>query len=146
MFNLSEYFRSNPSEELTDKEDDITEQMDAISTSMADEEKEKTVQQDFLPKAKKLVTSLPFVRDMVAGYYCLTASETPLHIKGAITVPLVYFVIPVDAIPDFIAVAGYSDDIAAWYAALKVFGHYITDEHYAEADELLNDADENPEN
>ena len=142
MFNLSEYFRTNPSEELTHKEDEITEQIEAISTAMADEEKDKTVQQDFLPKAKKLMNSLPFIRDMVAGYYCLIASDTPLHIKGAITVPLVYFVIPIDAIPDFIAVAGYSDDVAAWYAALKVFGHYINDEHYEEADALLNDTDE----
>ena len=44
MFNLSEYFRSNPSGELTDKEDDITEQMDAISTSMSDEEKGNALQ------------------------------------------------------------------------------------------------------
>ena len=46
----------------------------------------------------------------------------------------------------FIAVAGDSDDIAAWYAALKVFGHYINDEHYAQADALLMDTNENPEN
>lgn len=145
MFNFREYFRSNPLEELCGKENDIEEQMVAISTLMEDEEKEKTIQQDFLPKATKLLKRLPFVRDLVAGYYCLIASDTPLHIKGSISVPLIYFVIPVDAIPDFIAVAGYSDDVAAWYAALNVFGQYISDKHYKYADAFLNATNENSE-
>lgn len=63
--------------------------------------------------------------------------KTPTAIKGAILIPLLYFVVPVDAIPDIIPAAGFTDDLGVWLAALKAFGGYIADDHYKSADELL---------
>lgn len=67
----------------------------------------------------------------------MTDGNTPTTFKGAILIPLLYFVVPVDAIPDIIPAAGFTDDLEVWLAAFKAFGGYITDDHYKSADELL---------
>ena len=91
-------------------------------------------------EATRVVAKAPFVRDLVAGYYCFLDSSTPMHIKGAIAVPLVYFVMPADMIPDLIPAAGFTDDLAVWIAAMKDFGSYLTGDHYAAADACLTAA------
>lgn len=106
--------------------------------NVSEQERQQTVSTEFLPKAVKFASSLPFVRDLVAGYYCMSDGKTPVQVKGAILVPLLYFVVPVDAIPDIIPAAGFTDDLGAWLLAAKVFGGYINDEHYKSADELLS--------
>ncbi len=61
-------------------------------------------------------------------FYAAQAPETPsqakLHIYGA----LAYFILPLDAIPDYIPVAGYTDDIGALYAAFATVAAHITPE------------------
>ena len=115
----------------------IEEAVEELSARVSDEEKKKLISSDFLPKAAKFASKLPFVRDLAAGYYCMADRSTPKAIKGAILIPLVYFVIPVDAVPDILPAAGFTDDIAVWLAAVKGFGGYINDDHYRSADELL---------
>lgn len=52
----------------------------------------------------KLMLSL--ITDFISGNY----KEIPWNIIAAITGALVYFISPIDAIPDFIPVVGYMDD------------------------------------
>lgn len=115
----------------------VTEALTDLARSTTEEERQETVATDFLPKAIKFASGLPFVRDLVAGYYCMMDGNTPSGIKAAIVLPLVYFVCPVDAVPDFIPALGFSDDVVAWTAAFQVFGSYIHDDHYRSADALL---------
>ena len=97
------------------------------------------------PKALRFASSLPFVRDLVAGYYCMSDGNTPAQIKAAILIPLVYFVMPADAIPDIIPAAGFTDDLGVWLAALKLFGGHLNEQHYGSADALLKSADHGKE-
>ncbi len=90
-----------------------------------------------MPTALAMASKLPFVRDMMAGYYCMLDGRTPAMIKASIVVPLVYFVMPIDAIPDIIPVVGFTDDLAAWAGAFKIFGSHIREDHYRMADDLL---------
>ncbi len=46
-------------------------------------------------------------------YYLLKSDNVPFKHKAEIIGALGYFILPVDLVPDFIPIAGYSDDLAA---------------------------------
>lgn len=58
----------------------------------------------------------------------LEKEDVPLNMKLAIIGALGYLICPVDMIPDFIPVAGFTDDAAAIAAAYKMIQMYITEE------------------
>ena len=70
-------------------------------------------------------------------YYCLMDRDTPGWAKATIVSTLGYFVIPIDVIPDFIPVAGYSDDLGALVCALAMVAVHIKPEHKEKANEQL---------
>jgi uncharacterized membrane protein YkvA (DUF1232 family) len=53
-----------------------------------------------------------------------------------------YFVMPVDIIPDFFAVIGYSDDVAVLTLAFSMIRGHIRQEHYDAADRALQNEPE----
>ena len=59
-------------------------------------------------------------------YYILTDENTPWEHKSIIIGALGYFILPIDLIPDFIPVAGYTDDVAALLACLRTVQANIT--------------------
>ena len=61
-------------------------------------------------------------------YYVLEKDEVPLKDKIIITGALGYFILPVDLIPDFIPLAGYTDDVAGMLFAIKKCMNYVDDE------------------
>ncbi len=62
-------------------------------------------------------------------YYCLKDSDTPAWARGVIMGSLGYFVMPLDAIPDIVPVAGFSDDLGALVVALGIVAYHIKKEH-----------------
>jgi uncharacterized membrane protein YkvA (DUF1232 family) len=67
-------------------------------------------------------------------FYCLQDRDTPKWAKGVIVGALGYLILPIDAIPDLIPGAGYSDDWGAIIAALATVSAYIKDEHKSKAE------------
>lgn len=51
-------------------------------------------------------------------YYCLRDPDTPSRYKAILVAAVGYFIVPIDAIPDIVPVAGYSDDLSALALAL----------------------------
>lgn len=72
-------------------------------------------------------------------YYVLCAPSTPTSAKTIIIGALGYLILPVDLIPDFIPVVGYTDDLAALMAALKAVSDYVTDEVKQKVSRKLDD-------
>lgn len=70
-------------------------------------------------------------------YYTLDNPATPAWAKTVIYGSLAYFIWPADAIPDFIAAVGYSDDLGALAAALVTVAAYTTPEIKQRAKEKL---------
>lgn len=66
-------------------------------------------------------------------YHAAQDSNTPLWAKTTIYGALGYLILPLDAIPDLIPVAGYSDDLSVLLAALGTVTLYIKDEHREQA-------------
>ncbi len=98
---------------------------------------EQRVARGFLPKIRKVAAKIPFARDVVAVWYCARDPDTPDTAKGLMVAALAYFVLPFDAIPDFLGVIGYTDDAAVFAALLAVVGKHLKDSHRAQADEFL---------
>ena len=120
-----------------DAEASVEEALADLSSALSDDDKAKVIQEGFLPKARQFVGRLPFLRDMTAAYFCLVDRKTPFAIRAAVTLPLVYFVLPIDAIPDIIPAAGFTDDLAVWAGAVKIFAGHVSAAHYNSADAVL---------
>lgn len=107
----------------------------------ADTERQaKKVTSGFWPVFKRAVGQLPFARDVVAGFYCALDPATPRRVRAILLGALAYFVLPFDAVPDILALVGFSDDIAVLAAAIAAVRAHLKPEHYARADEALADS------
>lgn len=80
----------------------------------------------FWNKVKKLGKKV--LKPALQLYYVMKESSTPLDTKGLIIGALGYLILPIDLIPDFIPVAGYTDDLAALLAVVKMCNEHITPE------------------
>ncbi len=90
---------------------------------------EEDVRRGFWRKLRRLAARLPFAEDLIAAHYCAFDRETPLKVKAILLGALAYFVLPTDAIPDYLPVIGYTDDAAVLAAAIKLVASHITPDH-----------------
>lgn len=94
---------------------------------------EETVRRNFWHKARRTLGRVPFTEDAVAAFYCASDSATPLPIRATLFGALAYFVLPFDAIPDFLLGLGFTDDAAILVAAFTAARMHITGDHRARA-------------
>ena len=62
-------------------------------------------------------------------YYAMMDPDTPVWAKTVLLGALGYFICPIDAIPDAVPLAGYSDDAGAIALALGTVAAHIKPEH-----------------
>lgn len=91
----------------------------------------------FWKKIRATAGKLPFVDEVVAGWYAARDPATPLKTKAILLGAVAYFVLPFDAVPDLLAGLGYADDLAVVIAAVRAVRPHITDTHRAKARESL---------
>ncbi len=92
----------------------------------------------FFRKVKQFASKIPFAEDLVAGYYAMRDPKTAFSHKASLFGALVYFVLPIDAIPDAIPFIGYLDDAGVLAAAMKFVGKAVTPEHRKLARQFLS--------
>jgi uncharacterized membrane protein YkvA (DUF1232 family) len=61
-------------------------------------------------------------------YYTLQDADIPLWAKSTIVGALGYFISPIDAIPDFTPLVGFSDDLGVLILAVAAVAMYINEE------------------
>ena|SRR6478736_6440852 len=98
---------------------------------------ENDIREKFWRTAKKAAAQVPFMDEVVAGYYCAMDKETPLKAKGILLAALAYFVLPADAVPDIFFGIGFTDDFAVLAAALASVRAHIKPAHRLAAREAL---------
>lgn len=103
--------------------------------------REKRVLSRFWPKVKRYARMIPFIDEVVAGYYCAMDPETPPRVRGILLAALAYFILPLDSIPDFLIGFGFGDDIAVLSAAFAAVRGNITEAHRAAARKALAEED-----
>ena len=90
---------------------------------------ERIVHDGFWRKVRRLLGRIPFAEDLVAAYFCAVDPATPLTARAVLLAAVAYFVLPIDAIPDAIAVFGFSDDATVLATAVAVAGAHILPKH-----------------
>ncbi|WP_422384251.1 YkvA family protein [Roseibium album] len=106
-----------------------------------EEEQKKTVRQKLLATARKAARQIPFMEDVVAGYYCALDPATPAKVRVSVLAALAYFVLPIDTVPDFLIGVGFGDDATILMAAIAMIRGHMHDDHYDAAREALKDGD-----
>jgi len=99
---------------------------------------EKRARTDFWSKVKRFAGQVPFVEDIVAGYYCALDPATPMRVRGMLLAAIAYFILPFDFVPDIIAGLGFADDAALFTAVLALVSAHITPTHRAAAARALD--------
>ena len=87
-------------------------------------------EEDFWAKVKKVArkAGAKVIYVALILYYELSDEKVSLKEKGIILGALGYFILPVDLIPDFLPIAGYTDDLAALVAAFAYVKSHLTPE------------------
>jgi uncharacterized membrane protein YkvA (DUF1232 family) len=99
--------------------------------------REERVRDRFWRTARRAARQVPFMDEVVAAYYAALDLETPGRVRGTLFAALAYFVMPFDAVPDILALVGFTDDIAVLTAALAAIRPHIKDSHRLAARQAL---------
>lgn len=109
-------------------------EMDAMRAELRDEE---GLTRKFWGKLRRVGGRIPFAEDLVAAFYCATDPTTPNRVRLVLLGAVTYFLLPTDAVADFLPLIGFADDAAVLAAAITQVAGSITDEHRARAKEAL---------
>ncbi len=115
-------------------------QIDEILYSSDDEknsDREQTVKDKFWVKFRATANRIPFMEDVAASYYCALDPETPNKVRGILLAALAYFILPLDAIPDFLVGFGLTDDLTVLTVAFTAISGNIKDSHRIAAKKAL---------
>jgi uncharacterized membrane protein YkvA (DUF1232 family) len=99
---------------------------------------EHIVREGFWRKLLHLAGRIPFADEAAAAYFCAIDPATPRNVKAVLLAALAYFVMPFDAIPDFITGLGFTDDAAVLAMALGLVARHVKPEHRAKARATLD--------
>jgi uncharacterized membrane protein YkvA (DUF1232 family) len=99
--------------------------------------REKKVRAQFWPKLRAFAGHIPFSEDLCAAYFCAIDAKTPAKVRGTLFAALAYFIMPVDFVPDFFALVGFSDDVAVLTFAMTLVQAHVKDEHRDKARKAL---------
>lgn len=99
--------------------------------------RDQYVRAGFWDKLRSVVRHIPFAETAVAAFYCATDQRTSTHVRLTLMGALAYFILPIDIIPDFIPLLGFTDDAAVLALAIKIVGDHITEEHRQKARDTL---------
>ena len=109
----------------------------AIPDPVRVERDERLVRRRFWPKLRANLHRIPFLEDLLAAYFCAIDPATPYRAKAILLGALAYFVLPVDALPDWLLIAGFTDDAAVLAAAIQTVRSNQTPAHWNRAKETL---------
>ena len=104
-----------------------------------EKDRENRVRRDFWKVLKKAARQIPFADELVAAYFCAMDPLTPTRVRVILIGSLAYFVMPVDAIPDFLGMFGFADDITVFTTAIATVGASITEAHRRAAKDAMKD-------
>jgi uncharacterized membrane protein YkvA (DUF1232 family) len=99
--------------------------------------REKRVRARFWSTFRRAASFIPFADELVAAYFCALDPATPHRVRAVLLAALAYFVLPFDAVPDFLAGVGFSDDVTVLLATIALVRSHITPAHRAAAKRTL---------
>ncbi len=104
-----------------------------------EEKQQRSVKERLFRVAKRAARQIPFMEDVIGAYFCALDPATPTKVRATIFAALAYFVLPLDAVPDFLLGIGFGDDATVLMAAIALIRAHIRDEHIQAARETLKE-------
>ena len=83
------------------------------------------VEEKLWVKLEKTGRRINFIKDIFALYNYMRDKNVQWYRKSIVVAALIYFISPVDAIPDIAPLLGYLDDLGVITAVLKYLGHEL---------------------
>ena len=90
------------------------------------EEKINYVEENLWEKLERVGKKISFARDILALVNYMRDPLVSWHRKAIVVAGLIYFISPIDAIPDISPLIGYMDDLGVITALLKFLGSELT--------------------
>jgi uncharacterized membrane protein YkvA (DUF1232 family) len=88
-------------------------------------EKMNYVEENLWEKLERVGKKISFAKDILALVRYMRDPIVSWHRKAIVVAALIYFISPVDAIPDIAPLVGYLDDLGVITAVLKFLGHEL---------------------
>ena len=88
-------------------------------------EKIKYVEENLWEKLERVGKKISFAKDILALVNYMRDPSVSWHRKAIVVAALVYFISPIDTIPDIAPLVGYLDDLGVITALLKFLGHEL---------------------
>lgn len=101
---------------LTEKQFDTKEEVERGS---------EYVEERLWNKVEREGKKIRFAKDVKALYLYMKNKHVPWYRKSIVVAALIYFISPIDAIPDFTPFFGFLDDLGVIVAAIKYLGSEI---------------------
>ena len=87
---------------------------------------------------RRNIARFPLTVELVAAAIAFADPTTPLWAKSILAAAIAYVLCPFDAIPDFIPILGWTDDVGVLGAALSgAAGACVREDHRQRAREIL---------
>jgi uncharacterized membrane protein YkvA (DUF1232 family) len=97
----------------------------------------RIVEEGFWDKLLKVAGRIPFAEDLAAAYFCVIDPATPGRVRGVLLAALAWFVLPAAVMPEFVAVLGFTNEIAVTAIAVRMIRKHLKEQHYARARAVL---------
>jgi uncharacterized membrane protein YkvA (DUF1232 family) len=89
------------------------------------EKKMNYVEENLWEKLERVGKKISFAKDILALVRYMRDPIVSWHRKAIVVAALIYFISPIDAIPDITPLVGYLDDLGVITAVLKFLGHEL---------------------
>lgn len=83
---------------------------------------EEEVEEKLWEKLERVGKKINFAKDVAALYRYMRDKYVPWYRKSIVIGALIYFISPIDTIPDIAPLVGYLDDLGVITAVLKFLG------------------------
>lgn len=105
------------------------------------QEKVKYIDEQIPRKLSSVKKKISFIEDIIALYNYLKDDSVKWYRKLIVVSALIYFISPIDTIPDLAPLVGYLDDLGVIMAAIKYIGSEIKPYYRASSEEIANQKD-----
>jgi uncharacterized membrane protein YkvA (DUF1232 family) len=107
------------------KDDYNDEVLDGVTEYNSREEFDRDVEyvdENLWTKLERVGKKISFAKDVMALYRYMVDTDISWYRKTVVVFALIYFISPIDAIPDLAPLFGYMDDLGVITALLKYLG------------------------
>lgn len=105
------------------------------------EARAERVRRGFWTTFRRAAKHIPFAQDVAAAYFCAFDPQTPFRVRAMLIAALAYFVMPIDAIPDFMVGIGFADDATVLMTAISMLRAHLKPVHQEAARRALSGED-----